>query len=218
MFARHVLQWLSQAGASRTDAVSTLMVFISVLAVVRIFQWVRRIRSLPPGPWGVPILGYLPFLNGKAVHLHYAELAKKYGSMFSTKLGTHLVVVLSDYRAIRESFRREEFTGRPHTEFNNILGGYGKFQIIEFLLHIGAHGLIVQVEGLKCRVSSLFTQLSLFKFSAVLLRIERHFKSKTAHWWHPFETLAKVEEAVFNDWGEGSVWGDNRLEGSVQIK
>lgn len=126
MFARCALQWLSQVGGIKTDALSTLLVFLSVLAVVRIFQWVKQVRSLPPGPWGVPILGYLPFLKGKAVHLHYAELAKKYGSMFSAKLGTHLVVVLSDYRAIRETFKREEFTGRPHTEFNNILGGYGK--------------------------------------------------------------------------------------------
>lgn len=126
MFAKCVIQWLSQiGGSSRTDVLSTLLVFLGVLGVVRVLQWIKTIRSLPPGPWGVPILGYLPFLKGKAVHLHYAELAKKYGSMFSAKLGTHLVVVLSDYRAIRETFRREEFTGRPHTEFNNILGGYG---------------------------------------------------------------------------------------------
>ncbi|CAL7950805.1 unnamed protein product [Xylocopa violacea] len=45
--------------------------------------------------------------------------------MFSARLGTQLVVVLSDHRTIRDTFRREEFTGRPHTEFINILGGYG---------------------------------------------------------------------------------------------
>ena len=59
-------------------------------------------------------------------HLHYNDLARKYGSMFSTRLGNQLVVVLSDHKIIREAFRREEFTGRPHTEFMNILDGYGE--------------------------------------------------------------------------------------------
>lgn len=59
-------------------------------------------------------------------HLHYKDLARKYGTMFSTRLGNQLVVVLSDHKTIREAFRKEEFTGRPHTEFMNILEGYGE--------------------------------------------------------------------------------------------
>nr|CAD7258396.1 unnamed protein product [Timema shepardi] len=102
----------------------TLLVFLVVIVAVRLLQMFREVRSLPPGPWGFPVIGYLPFLKGDA-HLHFKELAKKYGSMFSTKLGNQLIVVLSDYKTIREAFRREEFTGRPHTEFSSILGGYG---------------------------------------------------------------------------------------------
>ncbi|KAG7188511.1 hypothetical protein KM043_008145 [Ampulex compressa] len=111
-------------GGTRIEVLYTLLVFLGVLLVVRCIQWLRYVRTLPPGPWGVPVFGYLPFLKGDA-HLQYGELAKKYGSMFSARLGTQFVVVLSDYRTIRDTFRREEFTGRPHTEFINILGGYG---------------------------------------------------------------------------------------------
>lgn len=60
---------------------------------------------------------------------------QKYGSLFSTKLGSQLVIVLSDYKLIRDVFRKEEFTGRPITEFSSILGGYGEFKyavIIEY--------------------------------------------------------------------------------------
>ncbi|KDR21921.1 cytochrome P450 18a1 [Zootermopsis nevadensis] len=102
-----------------------LLVVLVILVSVRISQILSEIRSLPPGPWGFPVIGYLPFLKGNAHHLHYSDLASKYGTMFSTRLGNQLVVVLSDHKTIREAFRREEFTGRPHTEFINILGGYG---------------------------------------------------------------------------------------------
>lgn len=112
-------------GGSETEVFYTLLVFIGVLLSVKIVQWFKHSRTLPPGPWGVPILGYLPFIKG-ATHLHFDELAKKFGSIFSIRLGSELIVVLSDYRIIRDSFRREEFSGRPHTDFMNILDGYGK--------------------------------------------------------------------------------------------
>ncbi|XP_011499351.1 PREDICTED: cytochrome P450 18a1 isoform X1 [Ceratosolen solmsi marchali] len=126
MFVEHCIQLLYTAiGSTSTDAFHTLLVFFGVLAIVRLVQWYRQLLSLPPGPWGLPLFGYLPFMKGVDLHLRFGELAKKYGSMFSARLGTQLVIVLSDYRIIRETFRREEFTGRPHTEFINILGGYG---------------------------------------------------------------------------------------------
>lgn len=108
------------------DVFTTLLVFAGVLTLARLIQWYRRSRSLPPGPWGLPVFGYLPFLRNADLHLQYGKLAKKYGSMFSARLGTQLVVVLSDYKQIRDTFRREEFAGRPHVEFMKILGGYGK--------------------------------------------------------------------------------------------
>lgn len=123
----YIAQWIWQTvGGTRSDVFYTLLVFVGVLVLVRCIQRFRYLRTLPPGPWGMPIFGYLPFLKKSDLHLRFGELSKKYGSMFSTRLGTQLVVVLSDYRIIRDTFRREEFTGRPHTEFNNILDGYGK--------------------------------------------------------------------------------------------
>nr|CAD7439766.1 unnamed protein product [Timema bartmani] len=122
-----ILHWLwkhADPTVDGGDVYRTLLVFLAVIVAVRLLQMFREVRSLPPGPWGFPVIGYLPFLKGDA-HLHFKELAKKYGSMFSTKLGNQLIVVLSDYKTIREAFRREEFTGRPHTEFSSILGGYG---------------------------------------------------------------------------------------------
>lgn len=107
-------------------SVSVLAVFCGVLLFVRYLQILRTYRTLPPGPWGLPILGSLPFLKGD-LHIYFRDLGYRYGSFFSTRLGSQLFVVLSDYKLIRDAFRKEEFTGRPSNEFTDILGGYGEY-------------------------------------------------------------------------------------------
>lgn len=102
-----------------------LAVFLSVLITVRMLQLLKEASSLPPGPWGFPVLGCLPFLKGD-LHLHLLDLTKKYGSLISTRLGSQLIIVLSDYKMIRDAFRKEEFTGRPSNEFTSLLDGYGE--------------------------------------------------------------------------------------------
>lgn len=117
--------WLWSAVFKEVSA-NILAVFFLVLLFVRVLQIIRENRSLPPGPWGLPIVGSLPFLKGD-LHLQFRDLTQKYGSLFSTRLGSQLIVVISDYKLIRDAFRKEEFTGRPNTEFTNILGGYGTY-------------------------------------------------------------------------------------------
>lgn len=107
----------------------TLLVFSSVLILVIILQWIMRqlneIKQLPPGPWGLPILGYLTFI-GNERHTQYMQMAKKYGALFSTKLGNQLTIVISDYKVLRDAFKREEFTGRPHTPLLQTICGFGE--------------------------------------------------------------------------------------------
>ncbi|EDW82806.1 uncharacterized protein Dwil_GK24949 [Drosophila willistoni] len=113
---------------SQKDAQHMLMVFFSFLVLIIFMKWLlrhyRELRKLPPGPWGLPVIGYLLFM-GNEKHTRFMELAKQYGSLFSTRLGSQLTVVMSDYKMIRECFRREEFTGRPDTPFMQTLNGYG---------------------------------------------------------------------------------------------
>lgn len=112
-----------------TDSRSTLLVFTGVLLAVTLIQWlikfIKQIRTLPPGPWGLPFLGYFAFI-GHEKHTSFKKLADKYGSIFSARLGTQLTVVLSDYKMIRDAFRKDEFTGRPDTPLLQTLNGLGK--------------------------------------------------------------------------------------------
>ncbi|CAH2237603.1 cytochrome P450 18a1 [Pararge aegeria] len=108
--------------SSRTSLPLLLTVGVTFLTM-RLINLVRESRKLPPGPWSPPVVGYLPFLGVR--HKTFLELAKSYGALFSTRLGNKLTIVLSDYKLIREAFRREEFTGRPSTPLMNILDGLG---------------------------------------------------------------------------------------------
>ena len=80
---------------------------------------------LPPGPLGLPLLGYLPFLKQEA-HLTFTSLAKTYGPIYQIKLGNTRVVVITSSKYVREAFRQQVFSGRPSNELTKILKGYGK--------------------------------------------------------------------------------------------
>ncbi|GBM39912.1 Cytochrome P450 18a1 [Araneus ventricosus] len=81
----------------------------------------RSRRHFLPGPWGLPVVGYIPFLS-KDVHLHFINLAKKYGDVFSLRLGSALVVVLNDTASIRDAFSKQEFLGRPPKNSFSLFG------------------------------------------------------------------------------------------------
>ena len=129
MFTEYAVKYVYTAlGCTPVHAIGTVILYIlTALLVDFIVKYFRCTKYLPPGPWGYPLVGFMPFMRGAMQHLKFGELAKKFGPMFSAKMGSQLVVVLSDHKIIRETFRRDEFTARPHTEFNNILGGYGEF-------------------------------------------------------------------------------------------
>ncbi|XP_076332175.1 cytochrome P450 2U1-like isoform X2 [Tachypleus tridentatus] len=86
---------------------------LSVVCFYIFFRWIfRRPRNFPSGPIGLPIVGYLPFL-GKKVFLDFLELRKKYGSVFSLRLGSQNVVVLCDFLAVKEAMNKDAFLDRP---------------------------------------------------------------------------------------------------------
>ncbi|KAG8176041.1 hypothetical protein JTE90_021094 [Oedothorax gibbosus] len=77
------------------------------------FWWWKNNRQLPPGPWGLPLLGYVPFI--KTPHLDYCRLAAQYGDVFSFRtVGSQLFVILNSSKAIKEVLvnRADEFNNR----------------------------------------------------------------------------------------------------------
>ncbi|GAB6030768.1 hypothetical protein CHUAL_007617 [Chamberlinius hualienensis] len=88
--------------------------YLAILLIVLAYWYISTPKNAPPGPRGLPILGYLPFLD-KNAHLTFVKLGKIYGNVFRVYFGSRLVVVLNDYDAIHEAFVKnaEIFAGRP---------------------------------------------------------------------------------------------------------
>lgn len=59
----------------------TLFFGLVILAFIGYFSLKRKHRNLPPGPRGLPVFGYYPFL-GKEPEKALKELGKKYGNVF----------------------------------------------------------------------------------------------------------------------------------------
>uniref|UniRef100_A0A914XCE0 Cytochrome P450 1A1 n=1 Tax=Plectus sambesii TaxID=2011161 RepID=A0A914XCE0_9BILA len=74
----------------------------------------RSTLPQPPGPYGLPILGYMPFL-GKRPHVTLKNLAEKYGDIFQLQIGGQKTVVLGSIDFIREAYSKDVFAGRPST-------------------------------------------------------------------------------------------------------
>ncbi|EGV93515.1 Cytochrome P450 1B1 [Cricetulus griseus] len=98
---------------------TTLLLLVSVLAAVHLGQWLLRLWqrkpwSSPPGPFPWPLIGNAASV-GRASHLYFARLARRYGDVFQIRLGSCPVVVLNGQSAIHEALVQQGniFADRP---------------------------------------------------------------------------------------------------------
>ena len=111
------------------DATSFMGVACSVLFLYCFIKQIRWLKKLPPGPWGYPIVGVMYSIK-KEFHLFLMDFIRDFGNVFSFKMGTQTIVVLSDHKTIKKAFQNKDFTARPKTELTDLLGGYGKSTFI----------------------------------------------------------------------------------------
>ncbi|PSN36025.1 Cytochrome P450 306a1 [Blattella germanica] len=107
---------------------TVLVLLVLSVCSLLLLIWFERRRSsrLPPGPLGLPILGFLPWIDPKTPHLTLSRLARRYGPIYSLRMGRVFTVVLSDQRLIRQAFAKDAFSGRaPLYLTHGIMKGYG---------------------------------------------------------------------------------------------
>jgi len=86
----------------------------------------QRYSSLPAGPWGLPVLGYLPWLDPVAPYASLASLVPKYGKVFTVSMGGLTAVVICDVGVMRRAFSKQVFSGRaPLYLTHGIMKGLG---------------------------------------------------------------------------------------------
>ncbi|XP_076881789.1 cytochrome P450 76C1-like [Bidens hawaiensis] len=91
--------------SNKHDELARIILTISVPTLLLAwYKWTvsysKGSNRLPPGPYGLPIVGYLPFL-GYNVHERFTEMARKYGPIFSLRLGSKLHVVVNSMDLVK---------------------------------------------------------------------------------------------------------------------
>ncbi|KAJ6807415.1 putative flavonoid 3'-monooxygenase [Iris pallida] len=104
---------IPMAMAISTNLNLVLTLCIPTVLFLLFIRWLKEGRSLPPGPFGLPLLGNLPFLSPD-LHRCFADLSRTYGPVMTIRLGCRPCVVLSSSSAAREALRDNDLTFASH--------------------------------------------------------------------------------------------------------
>ncbi|KAM9323786.1 steroid 17-alpha-hydroxylase/17,20 lyase [Gastrophryne carolinensis] len=103
------------------------LLLVSVLCLISFWRIGRRGRrdvKYPKSLPSLPVIGSLLHLgNHLPPHLLFCSLQKKYGSLYSFKMGSHYVVIVNNHEDAREVLLKKgkTFAGRPRTVTTDIL-------------------------------------------------------------------------------------------------
>lgn len=81
MWYRVLLKLVNDIFVLENGKLIALLFGVIILVCIGYFSLKRKHTKLPPGPTGLPVFGYYPFL-GKEPEKTLRELGKKYGNVF----------------------------------------------------------------------------------------------------------------------------------------
>ncbi|KAE8422719.1 cytochrome P450 [Aspergillus pseudocaelatus] len=105
------------------NAVWIAVGFLAIVLLARGLKASQRDAKMPPGPPGLPLLGNLHELPWSKSYLKMLEWSRKYGDIYSLKLGSTNVIVLSSADVVTELFdkRGAIYSNRPDSYIANEL-------------------------------------------------------------------------------------------------
>jgi hypothetical protein len=144
--------------ASSTTFMATILAFFLflffLLWILRKAQIIARKTTLPPeagGAW--PLIGHLHQLGGtKPIHITLGNMADKYGSIFSIRLGVHRTLIVSSWEIAKECFTTNDrvFANRPKSIAAELIGyNYALFVLSPYGPHWRQVRKIATVEVLS---------------------------------------------------------------------
>ncbi|KAL1283433.1 Cytochrome P450 1A1 [Trichinella pseudospiralis] len=106
----------------------SLVIVICILLIAWLLWCTcRNDAKLPPGPFGLPIVGYMPWLGSK-MNLTLTKLWEQYGDVYSIRVGSRKLVVVNGQRAIRGALATDDnFAGRPDFFTFRLVSGFDDF-------------------------------------------------------------------------------------------
>ncbi|PSS09755.1 Flavonoid 3',5'-hydroxylase [Actinidia chinensis var. chinensis] len=107
--------WWWEASSTKDELPRALLTVSILILVVFWYRWTFMKSSkgigshpVPPGPRGLPIVRYLPFLDTN-LHEQFTELAHQYGPIYKLWLGQKLCVVMNSPSLAKERTMRKVF-------------------------------------------------------------------------------------------------------------
>ncbi|CAH1403911.1 unnamed protein product [Nezara viridula] len=94
------------------DLSEILIASLVLLCVTVFFYYLWRTRGMPPGPWGLPLVGYLPWIDKDKPYVSMMELYQDYGGICTIRLGEVVAIVVSEPHYVKEALSQESLTGR----------------------------------------------------------------------------------------------------------
>ncbi|XP_069129904.1 cytochrome P450 2B4-like [Argopecten irradians] len=105
-----------------------LTVGLGVLGLLLLLKLICTPRNSPPGPIGYPVIGNFGMFTIANRTATFKKLRRKYGDVFSLRLGSCNMVVINGYDTLREAFIKhgDTLSERPNDIVFNLLSSNGK--------------------------------------------------------------------------------------------
>ncbi|RYR27292.1 hypothetical protein Ahy_B02g061630 [Arachis hypogaea] len=171
----------------------------------------KSLKSLP-GPKGLPIIGNLHQLDNSILHKQLSQLSKKYGPIFSLKLGLRRAIVVSSSKLAKETLKNHDivFSGRP-----KLLGqqkmSYNGLDIA--FSQYGDHWREVRKIGvthvLSARSVSSFSSIRNFEIQKMIEKISSHASSSSSKVVNLSEMLVSLNSTIICRSAFGRRYDDN---------
>ncbi|XP_059298632.1 5-OH-xanthotoxin synthase-like [Lycium ferocissimum] len=98
-----------------------ILLFVALISIILSFHLSKAKKggrnTLPPGPLGLPFIGNLHQYDSLTPHIYFWKLSKKYGKIFSLKLPSVPIVVVSSAKLAKEVWKTQDlvFCSKPST-------------------------------------------------------------------------------------------------------
>ncbi|KAJ0968504.1 hypothetical protein J5N97_025421 [Dioscorea zingiberensis] len=109
----HAWSWYQNEESQRM-ALTFFFILSTIIFILYLkSEMTKGVPGLPPGPRGLPLVGYLPFLRSD-LHSCFADLARIFGPVMMIKLGSRQCLILSSPEAAKEVLRDHDATFANH--------------------------------------------------------------------------------------------------------
>ncbi|XP_051581250.1 cytochrome P450 2J4 [Myxocyprinus asiaticus] len=94
-----------------------VLLFVIAFLLVADFLKNRNPSNYPPSPFSLPLVGNIFHMHSKEPHIYLTKLGHAYNNIFSLRLGSDKMVIITGYKMVKETLvtQAENFVDRPYS-------------------------------------------------------------------------------------------------------